>query len=905
MSLWRQISRGLRTLKNGTAADRDVADEVRHYLDEATDHFIAQGLSPDSARRAARIELGSQTAVHEQVCGYGWENAVETFFADLRCALRRLRQKPGFAATSLLTLALGIGATTSIFSVIDGVLLKPLPYSEPAQLVAIAHTAPGLNMKEIGMTASLYVTYSEQSRVFQDVAMWSTDTASITDLGAPEELPALLVTNRLLSILRVQPEAGRSFSPWDDDPRSQRTVILSDAYWKSRFGGDRSVIGRRIMVDHTAREIVGVLPPSFRFMDREAALVIPLRFNRNDVDLINFSYRGIARLKPGATLTEANTDVARMLPIASARFPMKAGPGANMFAEARLGPLAQPLKDVLIGDVGNTLWVLMATVGIVLLIACANVANLLLVRAEGRRQELAIRVALGAGRGRIVRELLLESVLLSLAGGIFGLLLTFGVLRILVSSELPHLPRIHDISPDPLVVAFALATSLGTGLLFGLIPALKYARPQLSNTLTNGGRSFSQNKAQSRTRGLLVIVQVALALVLLVGSGLMLRTFQALRHVDAGFSSPHEIETLRISIPSAQIEYNDERALRMEEAILRNIERINGVSAVGITNTIPLEAGSNDSVYIEGQNFAAGSTPPIRRYKAISPGYLAAMGSHLIAGRDVTWTETYNQTPVALVSENMAHELWRDSRAALGKRIRLTPDEEWRQIVGVVADLRDDGVERAAPSIVYWPLLQKHSGRAEPFVHGGPPRSAHRTLAFIIRTPRAGTLTLLQDLRRAVAAVNPSLPVADVDTLESIYDRSLARTTFTMVLLAIAGAMAFLLGVVGIYGVISYAVSQRTREIGIRLALGAPLHDLTRMFLRYGLLLSGIGAAFGLTAAFVLSRLMKAVLYEVSPIDPLTYGAMSTALILAGALASYLPARRAARVDPAQTLRAE
>jgi putative ABC transport system permease protein len=910
MSVWREISRGMRVLENRKGADQDVADEVDHYLEEATNDLIAKGLSPEDANRAVRRELGSSTAIREQVRGYGWENMIDAFFADLRHALRRLRQKPGFAAASLLTLALGIGATTSIFSVVDGILLKPLPYSESGQLVSVAHTAPGLNLKEIGIAASLYVTYGDESRVFQNIAMWATDTATVTNWGPPEELPALLVTSRFLSVLRVQLQVGRNFTDWDGDPRSQRTVIFSDAYWRSRFGGDRSVIGRRMMVDDTVREVIGVLPPSFEFMDRAVSLVIPARFNRNEVDLMNYSYQGIARLKPGVTLAQANADVARMLPIATARFPLSAERGANVFAQARIAPALRPLKDVLIGDVGNTLWVLMGTVGIVLLIACANVANLLLVRAEGRRQELAIRAALGAGRGRIMRELLLESVILSVAGGMLGLLLTIGVLRILASSELPHLPRIHDVSLDPAVLAFALAISLATGLLFGLIPALKYARPQLSNGLWNGGRSLSHGKEQGRTRGLLVIVQVALALVLLVGSGLMMRTFLALRNVDPGFSGANQIETMRISIPSAQVHYHEEQVMRMEEEILRKIEAIHGVSAVGIANTMPLESGSSNSVsvYVEGQASSEGSAPPIRRYKSITPGYLTAMGSRLILGRDLTWSDTYNQSPVVLVSENMARELWRDPRAALGKRIRFTMNDQWRQVIGVVADLRDDGVDRKAPTIAYcpyWPMLQNHFGNAEAFVSGGPPRVAHRTVAFMIRTPRAGRMELVQELQRAVASVNSTLPVSDVKTLEAVYDRSLARITLTLVLLAIAGGMSLLLGVIGIYGVISYSVSQRTREIGIRLALGAPVQDLTRMFVRDGIVLSGIGAACGLTAAVALTRFMKTMLYDVSPMDPLTYGVVSAGLMLVAALASYLPARRAAGIDPAQTLRTE
>ena len=519
-----------------------------------------------------------------------------------------------------------------------------------------------------------------------------------------------------------------------------------------------------------------------------------------------------------------------------------------------------------------------------LLIACANVANLLLVRTDGRRQELAVRAALGAGWGRIARELLLESALLGVAGGALGLALAYGALRVLAAYGPANLPRIHEISIDPSVLAFTLGISLGGGLLFGLIPVFKYARPHLSSALRGGGRSLSASKERHRARSLLVVVQVALALVLMVGSGLMIRTFQALRRVDPGFSGAPGIQTLRISIPEAQVK-EPERVLRMEEEILRKIEALPGVSAAAMANALPLEGGSNNSVYAESAAAREGATPATRRYKAVSPGYLRAMGSRLIAGREFTWAETYSQTPVAMVSENMARELWQTPRAALGKHIRLTLKDDWREVVGVVADLRDNGVDQKPPAIAYWPLLQRHGGSSQPGVE--------RSVVFVVRTPRAGSGSLFQELQQAVASVNPNLPLADVKTLESVYDRSLARTSFTLVLLAIAGGMALLLGLVGIYGVISYAVSQRTREIGIRLALGAPLPDVTGLFVRHGLVLSGIGAACGLTAALAMTRLMKSLLFEVSPADPLTYAGVAAGLILAAALASYLPARRA------------
>jgi predicted permease len=463
-----------------------------------------------------------------------------------------------------------------------------------------------------------------------------------------------------------------------------------------------------------------------------------------------------------------------------------------------------------------------------------------------------------------------------------------------------HLPRLHDIAIDPTVVVFTVSISLCSILLFGLIPVLKYARPRsgdFSNALCSGGRSLSQSKEQARSRNVLVVLQVALAVVLLAGAGLMIRTFRALSRVDPGFSDARHVETLRISIPETQVK-DDERAIRLEEEILRRIEAIGGVSAAALANFYPMESNTNDPVYSENPASASSSkVPPIRRYKYVSPGYFSAIGTRLLVGRDLTWSETYNRRAVALVSENMARELWGSPRAALGKRIRPGLKDDWREVIGVVADLHDDGVDQKAPTIVYWPLLLKNFEGSETY--------AIRSVAIVVHTPRAGSAGLLQDLRNAVASVNPDVPVANVTTLQSVYDHSLARTSFALVLLVISGGMALLLSVIGLYGVISYSASQRTREIGIRLALGAQLPGVTWMFVRHGLVLSAIGAVWGLAGGFALTRLMKSQLYEVSPADPLTYLCVSAGLMLASALASYLPARMAATVDPVTTLRGE
>ncbi|MEO8128705.1 MAG: ABC transporter permease [Bryobacteraceae bacterium] len=814
----------------------------------------------------------------------------------LRHTFRRLGRSPMFTVISLLTLAIGIGANSAIFSVINGVLLKPLPFPHSEQLVALWQTAPGVNIKDLDMAPSLYFVYADESRVFQDVSMWNEGTVSVTGLAEPEEVPVISITNRLLPILGVNPALGRAFTVKDDDPKSPGTLMLTHGYWKSRFGADPSVLGRRILVEGEAVEVVGVLPESFQFMDLKPSLVLPLRFDRNKVHLGNFSYRGVARLKPGVSLEQANADVGRMLPMATTRFPPPPGYTAKLFDDARIGPNLRFLKADLIGDIGNTLWVLMGTMGIVLLIACANVANLLLVRADGRQQELAIRAALGAGWGRIARELLLESMLLGIIGGALGIGLAYIAIQTLAASGLAHLPRIENISIDLSVLAFTVGVSLAAGLVFGLIPVFKYASPHLSMALRSGGRSQSHSKDRHRARSILVVVQVALAVVLLVSSGLMIRTFQALRHVDPGFSGAGQVQTRRISIPSTQVKEQD-LVTRMQQEMLNRIAALSGVQSVALVNSLPMVGSSNDPVYAEGRAYPEGTIPPIRRFKHVSPGYFSTVGTRMIAGRDLTWAETYNRAPIALISENMARELWTDPRAAVGKRIRATTKDDWREIIGVVADLRDNGVDQKAPTIVYWPLLLKN--------FEGTPLEVRRSVAFAIRTPRAGSMSLQKEVQQVIGGINPNLPVANIRTLETIYDRSLARTSFTLVMLAIAGAMALLLGVIGIYGVISYSVSQRTREIGIRLALGAQLREVTGMFVRHGLVLSGIGAVCGLAAALLLTRLMKSILFDVSPADPLTYVSVSAGLILAAMLASYLPARKAAAVDPSEALRAE
>lgn len=897
MAILRQLAHGARKLIQPTKADHDIADEVDSFFMETKAEFEARGLPPEEAARAARAHLGSMTAVREQVRSYGWENTVTDIFQEIRYTVRRLRATPGFTLTSIATLALGLGATTAIFSVINGVLLKPLPYGHPERLISLWMTAPGIKIADLQLCPSVYFTMAEESRTFQAVSLWTGGTMNVTGREQPEQVAAVLATHELLPVLGITPQLGRMFARRDDDPKGERTVMLSDGYWRSHFGGDRSALGRRIILNGDAFTIIGVLPRSFEFMDRKFDLLMPMRFERANLRLGNFSYQGVGRLKPGITLEQANADLARILPMVNRRFQPPEGYSARIFDDARIAPNLKPLKDDVVGEIGKTLLVLMATVGIVLLIACANVANLLLVRADGRQQELAIRAALGAAWTRIARELLLESVALGIIAGAVGLGLASAALKLLSASELIRLPRSANIHIDTGVVLFALVTSVAFSAMFGLIPVLRYARPQLVKALRSGGRSMSHGKDRHRVRNLLVIVQVALALVLLVTSGLMIRTFRNLRQVDPGFTNPAEIETVRIGIPETQVK-EPERVIRMQNAMRDQIAAIHGVKSVSIATSLPMDGSrSQDPIYAEDKTYREGTIPPLRRYRWIAPGYFATMGERLLAGRDLTWTETYNCRPVALVTENAARDLWGSPQAAIGKRIRTNKKDDWHEVIGVVANEYTDGVDKKPPSIVYWPLLQKN--------FEGDAVQVQRSISFVIRTPRANTASFQNQLGSAIWSVNASIPLANMETIETLYERSLARTSFTLTLLGIAGGMALLLGIVGIYGVISYSVSQRTREIGIRLALGAPLRDVIRLFVRSGLLLSTIGCACGIAAALLLTRLMESLLFSVSPSDPLTYCAMSAALIVAAALASYLPARKAIKVDPVEALRTE
>src|SRR5271163_2191800 len=812
-----------------------------------------------------------------------------TFSDQLRQVLRRLGRAPLFTIVTLITLGVGVGANTVIFSVLEGVLLKPLPYPHPEELIGVWHTAPGVGVENLNMSPSNYFIDREQSTTFQDIGAYDGDSLSVTGAGEPEQVRGLDVTDGTLPMLGVRPALGRLFTREDDSPSAPDTVLLSYGYWRQKFGGASSVIGRSITVDGKPREIIGVLPQGFHFLDYEdVSLVVPFKWDRSKTKLGNFSYEAMARLKPGVTMAQASADVARMLPITNRSFPAPDGFSVALFEKAGIAPNLRPLKQDVVGDIGKVLWVLMG-----------SIAMVLLVRVDGRRQELAIRAAMGAGWGRIAMELMFESVILGLLGSLLGLALAYGALQVLVAMAPTGLPRIHEIGIDLPVLAFTFAIALFSSLLFGSIPIFKYAGAHLNTGLREGGRALSQSRQQHRARNVLVVVQVALALVLLICSGLMIRTFRALMHVPPGFTGPDAVQTFRFYVPETEIPDSDrERLVRMDQEILGKLGAIPGVSSVSFSSDIPMDGrGSNDILFAEDHAYAEGQLPPIRRFKFVSPGFLATMGTTLIAGRDITWEDTYQKIPVALISENFAKEYWHDARNALGKRIRVASTDDWREIVGVVGDVHENGVEKPAGTSVYWPvMMDRFEGQKE---------ELRRGIAFAIRRPRAGSQAFLNEVRETVWSVDPNIPLANVHTVGYFYMQSMARTSFTLVMLGVAGGMALLLGIVGIYGVIAYSVSQRTREIGIRMALGAQKKTLVGMFVRQGLWLTGVGILCGLVTAFGVMRLMSSLLFKVSPVDPVTYGAVTLGVVVTAYLACYLPSRRAAGVDPVDALRAE
>ncbi len=830
---------------------------------------------------------------------------VDSVARDLRHAFRTLPRRPTFTFAAIITLALGIGATTAIFSVVYSVLLKPLAYPNPGELVRISHSAAALNNDDLLSQPAQLVTYRAENRTLAAIGMWSDGGETLTGPDGTERVRSLRATDGLLQALGVQPMSGRWFTEQEHGPAADgpAPIIVSYAFWQTRFGGDASALGRDLVVNGQPARVIGIMPRDFRFLTMSPPfdIIVATRLDPAQLAIGGFGLNALARLKPGVTLAEANADIARMLPIWLDAWPM--APGYSVTREAmkewRIAPIVVPLKEYLVGSIASALWVLMGAIGAVLLVACANIANLMLVRADARRQEFAVRAALGAVPARIARELLAESLVIGAVGGALGLLLASGGLELLAALGPAELPRREEIAVHPPVLVFTVAASLAATLVFGSITALKHAF-RLDTSGFGGARGSTLGRERTTARSVLVVVQVALALVLVVGATLMIRSFQELSDVDPGFTDPATLQTLRTWAPNAMFR-DPPQFVRMQHEIRDAIAALPGVTSVAFTSALPMEGVpfvAQVPIVVDGPPLAAGESPPPRRMKLVSPGYFETLGTRIVAGRDLTWADIDAGGRVALISEEFAREFGPSPAAAIGKRIRTPVDSDaWREVVGVVQSVKDDGLYAGAPSAVYFPALMADALGAPWF--GAPP------VAYVVRSERTGQATLLNEMRQAIWSVNGDVPIALPRTLQDLYGGSLASTSFALVMLAIAGAMALALSVIGIYGVIAYVAAQRAREIGIRMALGAQREQVRAMFLRQGLTLSAVGVGVGLVAALALTRLMSSLLFGVEATDVTTYAVALGIILAAAALASYLPTRRATAIDPVETLRAE
>ena len=823
----------------------------------------------------------------------GW--FLPEIFRDLRHALRRLLRSRAFTIAAV-TLGLGIGANTAIFTVVERVILRPLPYLDSDRLLWIDHVAPGIDLPgSIGLSQGVFDYYRARARTFQSLAIYRSRDWTLTGDGAPERLSGVVATPSLAEALLTRPVLGRWFT--DDEAQQRvRVIVISEGLWRSRFGSDPSILGRTLVLDGTAHEIIGVVPT---LLAPDLQLYGPERIDEQQVQTVGgFNYRGIARLRDGMRVEDVKREMDALIAAIKEAFPNDRI-AQEILDGARLGGMPELLKDHEIGAVRRTLWILLGMVGFVLLIACANVANLFLVRSEARQREIAVRRALGAGRSGIVRYFIAESALLSFGGALLGLVLAYGAVQMLVRFGPEDLPRLHEVSMGAASFGWTALLAVFASLLFGAIPLLRTGAA-LAPTLREGGRGSTVGRARFRARNGLMAMQVALALVLLVGSGLMVRSFLRLRAVDPGFDADNLL-TFVVSL-----NWNDipdrESAVRFHEGLMERLSALPGVESVGAITCLPFSGSCwGDPLDVRGRPLQPGELPPLAQIRHVLPGYFEAMRMPLLSGRSLDRADFQRRASLVVVSRAFARAYF-PGEDAIGKQVGLMfgadvengprPDSAWYTIVGVVDDTPVENL--AEPNrfpLIYFPAL----GRAAGDTHG---------MSFAVRS-RVDPLSLVGAARDAAAEINGNVALGSVTSMQRTVEENTSRMAFTMMLLLIAGGVALILGAVGIYGVISYVIGQRRSEIGVRLALGARPSDVSAMVLRQsgGVVIIGLGV--GLAAAFGSSQLMKSLLFHVSAADPITYGAVTSFLLAIAAMASWIPARRAAALDPTTALRSE
>jgi putative ABC transport system permease protein len=872
----------LRALLRKAEMERELEEELRFHLEKEVEQNLARGMNAEEARLAALRSFGGVERVKEESRDVRGVRFLEELWQDLLYGARVLSKRPGFTLIAVLTLALGIGANTAIFSVVNAVLLRPLPYENSHELVQIWGTHPQLDTAPL--SPANFLDWVEQNRVFERIAAYTGQNFNLSGVDEPERIRATRVSAGLFELLRAQPALGRTFLAEEDQYGGHRVVILSHALWHRRFGGDPGVLGQTLTLNDQSYVVVGVMGPEFSFPRATTEMWTPIAFSQGERGTRDTNYISvIARLQPRVTLEQARSEMEAL-----ARRQQEQYPKSN----TGVGVKVISYKEQIVGDTRPILLLLLGAVGFVLLIACANVANLLLARATARRKEMAIRSALGASRRRIIRQLLTESVLLALAGGGLGLLLAFWGLGQLVALQPASIPRLTELSIDRGVLLFASAVTLLTGIAFGLAPALHASRLDPNDALKEGGKGTGGSGGRQRLRSLLAVSEIALSLMLLIGAGLMVKSFWRLMHVDPGFD-PGNALTMVVSLPASRYAQAERQVAFFQQAVER-VSNLPGVVAAGVTTDIPLFGGSSTGFDVEGRPPYAPGQRPMVEYRSVSPGYFRAMGIPIVRGRTFTDQDRNDAPAVVVINEVLARHYFPDEDP-IGKRLGFSKPTDWREIVGVARDTRNYGLDEEVKPEAYMPYTQSSPDYLAGSVSG---------MILVARTA-SDPQNMVAAVKREVQELDRNLPIYNIKTMGQYLAESVERRRFIMLLLAVFAGVGLLLAVVGLYGVMSYAVSQRTHEIGIRVALGAQSSDVLKLIVGQGMLLTLVGIVIGLAAAYGLTRMMSSLLFGVGASDPWTFAGVAALLVGIALLACYLPARRATKVDPLVALRYE
>ena len=859
--------------------EQEFTQEIQSYLDMLTEEKIGQGLTPREARRNALVELGGVEQVHEKVREIRMGQLIETAWRDVRFGVRALVHSPVFTVVTVLSLALGIGANTAIFSVVNGLLLRPLPFPESERIVDVWHTPPQQSfpgLDKFSVSPANYLDWKAQSSAFEQMAVYGYSGFSLSTSNDPLPLIGAAVSSDFFSVLRVNAMQGRTFTPDEERAGRDQVAVISHKLWERAFGANLNIIGQPLTLNSRSFTVVGIMPAEFEF-PREADLWVPLAWDEKERQIRSIhDYLVVARLKQNVSQQQAQAEMSTISSRLEQQYPEE---------NKGWGAVVIPLRDDVVGDIRQALLVLFCAVGFVLLIACANVANLMLARGANRQREIAVRIALGAGRARLIRQLLTESVLLSVSGGVLGLLLAVWGSRMLV--QLGKLPNSGGIGIDTWALGFTLLVSFGVGIIIGIVPALQLTRTNLSDTLKQGGRTGG-SQVKQHTRKALVISEVALSLVLLIGAGLMIRSFWKLQNVNPGFDTSN---ALTMSVALTPIRYSEpHQQLAFLDRAIEQIRTVPGVVSVGATTTIPLGGGGSTQPFsVEGRPAGTVAEQPMAQTRYITSDYFRAIGVPLRQGRFFSDQDRDNSVPVVIISEAMARRFW-PGENPIGKR--LTPsfhlEQGAREIVGVVGDVKASGLDVDSSAMMYLPYRQ----------------SPRPYMSFVVRTA-ANPESLVQPVSAAIYSIDKEQALTDVQTMDQVLTASLSGRRFNMTLLLTFAGVALVLAAVGVYGVMNYTVMLRRRELGIRMALGAARMDVFRLVLGQGLMLTLIGVGAGLISAYALTRLMATLLYGVTATDYLTFGSVSAMLVGVGLVASYLPARRATKVNPTIALRSE